>query len=180
MSSKKYVKDYRLDYQLKPGGGLKGVPVYIGDYFTWKSDESEIHCLKPRLAVLAGVSGAALIAMLCMTALLKGGFSLLAIPMAFALIPMFLLARAVWLLFTAKMPATRRTKDKISNMFPAGALFLMILTAAVAVGLIAQLIVLGYSLYLLLYILISLLAAASAMLLFSFRNRLEMEPVSKS
>lgn len=180
MSSKKYVKDYRLDYQLKPGGGLRGVPVYIGEYYTWKEDETAIGRLKYRLALLVAVAAAALVAMLWMSTLLKSGFSLLAIPMAFALIPLFLMARAVWLIFTSKMPATRRRKDKISNFFPAGALFFMILTAAAALGLIAQLIVMGWSLHLLIYVLVSLAAAGSAILLFSFRNRLEMEPLPQT
>ena len=181
MSSKKYVKDYRLDYQLKPGGGLQGVPVYIGDYFTWKAEEAPVvNRLKYKLALLVGLGAAALVAMLWMSSLLKDGFSLLAIPMAFALIPVFLMGRAVWLIISSKMPVTRRKKDKISNSFPAGALFFMILTAAITLGLLAQLIVMGYTLYFLIYLLVSLVAVGAAILLFCHRNRLEMEPASKS
>lgn len=177
MSAKKYVSDYRLDYQLKPGGGLRGVPVYIGSYYTLKADPQEISRLKPRLAILAGLSLALLISQLFLTPFLQGGFTLLAIPMAFALIPTWLICRAVWLLHTVKLPATREKKDKISNSFPAGTLFLMVLSAAVLLGLLAQMIVFGFRLPTVLYGLDAAALALCGVLLFRRRNALEMELV---
>ena len=176
----KYLNDYRLDYQLSPGGGLKSVPVYIGQRFRLKLAPEALAVLKRRLAVLVVLSAALLLVLLMGTTLLVDAFSLLGISMGFSLIPLWLMARAVWVLHTAEMPTTRKKKDQITMQYPGGSWFFMIMSCITGLGLLAQMIIKPVRAVHWLYTADALALSLCSVLLFLLRKPLVMEAVPET
>ena len=142
--SRKYVKDYRLDYVETKSGGLKAVAVYRGVYYCLAVEDETLKRLRIKLAAAAGLSLLFVVLMLFHTQLLDRDFRPVAIPLGACLLPTVLIAMSVYNLCTVQPPFTRAQRDRICNRLPISSLFQLIFGALCLGGLIAQLAVKGF------------------------------------
>lgn len=133
MGIRKYASDYRLETHILPNGKAERTPIYQGPRFAYKADEASISRLSKQVLLSAVLTIVGLLPLLFNNSLIGRTFYV-AIPMAFSLLPWYLVAVAGWRVGKFKTPLTREQRDQTDKRLRASSLWLCILVGVTAVG----------------------------------------------
>ncbi len=113
MVSRKYTKDYRVDYEQGKRGRIKTKTYYVGDYYTFVSTRDQVKRTK-RIYLICVIACIVSFASFAIQSTASHTMYV-AIPQALAVFPLFYLVMGVYNLFVLEPPFTREQSDKISN-----------------------------------------------------------------
>lgn len=138
MISKKYAKDYKIEYDETPGGGLKAQAVYRGKYYIFNDTDKNIKKTALFFTALIAIAWIAFfIPLSVLSAAARTSFVIF--PHACIFLPLFSMSAVIVDLWTAKPPFTREESDHISQRVPKSALLFMVLSGAAAAGFVINL-----------------------------------------
>lgn len=133
MVSRKYTKDYRVEYEPGKGGRLRTTTVYVGDYYSFDSSNEKLARAKTVFIVCPLLTLAAYIAAFAMKT--TAGHTLYAsMPLAVSLFPLAFLLMGVFNLCILKPPFTREQSEKTSNRIIGSSLLLLVFTTVALAG----------------------------------------------
>lgn len=180
MVSRKYAKDYSVEYRATPSGGLRGVAVYVGPYYRYVAGEPELRRAKRVLCAAAVLCWAAFVPALAVeTTLARRIFVLL--PHAACVLPLGLLSAALVRLMTLKPPLIREHGDSIPGRVSACSMIMLILSGAALLGAAISAAVLPAGTYGAgdwLYMALLAVFAASSAVIFLNRRSVKTEPAA--
>ena len=133
MAGRKYVSDYRLETHITPDGKAETVRVYQGPRFSYCATEAELRSLRLRILLWAVLVIVCLLPLLFNNTKISRTFYVI-LPMAFTLLPWFLLAQAAWRLGKFRQPLTREEKDQTDKRLRLSSLWLLILLGVTSAG----------------------------------------------
>ncbi len=111
MGVKRYIKDYRNEYIIKPDGKPGVKAVYIGRYYKYKADDGALRVTKLLFLVCTALSAICAVAPLCYNH--TGAHIMYAVvPNVLALFPLAYLVTGVFNLFYCRVPLINEFKDK--------------------------------------------------------------------
>jgi archaellum biogenesis protein FlaJ (TadC family) len=172
MVSKKYIKDYEVEYETTPNGRLKARAVYKGKYFEFcDTDVKRIKTAAYFTMLTAAAWVAFFIPLTVISAAARTSYVI--IPHACVFLTLISMSAVVYDLWTAKPPLTREKSDNLSQRAPRSALLMTVFAAAAAAGFIIRL-CLGPAMLLpgdLVFALCELILLAASCLLFVGRGR---------
>lgn len=165
MGVKKYIKDYRTEYIVKPNGKPGAKAVYIGKYYAYKADGIVLARSKVLFLVCALLAVLCTLAPLCYN---NAGSHVIyvALPNALALFPLFYLGTGVFNLFYCKPPLISEFKDKGPERVRRSSAGCAVLCAAAALTRLFCLIKSGFSVGDTVALVLLLAATASAVTMF--------------
>lgn len=113
MVSRKYTKDYRVDYEQGKHGRIKTNTYYVGDYYSFVSEPHQVARAK-RIYLICTVLCVASFASFAVKS--TAAYTMyVSIPQALAVFPLMYLVMGVYGLLVRKAPFTREQSDKTSN-----------------------------------------------------------------
>ena len=175
---RKYADDYRLDNVLTPGGKLKTVPIYCGDWFELELSGAAAAAVKRRYLILMITAVVSLLYLLSFTNHMDRSWYV-ALPAGISTIFLFFTGCAVWRLWTANGPVTREHKDKTHDRLAPMSMFSFVLALLCLAGCIYHLIAVRFGALQLLFTAFSGLYLASTFLMFHGRKALLMKKSDK-
>lgn len=178
MKSRKYVDDYRLDNVYNKKGKLVTVPVYNGPLFDFVQKKERIKKTKIRYLIF----GILEIVFFFLPLFLPTPTShIFYISFPYCLIIFFLLGQgdATFTLLTLKEKIIRSQKDKIEKKLTMYIFLIMIFSLMSLIGHVVHWIIMGETLYDIIYLICTFLVCALAFSLFITKEDLKMEQLSK-
>lgn len=132
MVTRKYIKDYKFSESVTQGGKIKTDAVYVGNYYRFVNPEgaSKLRRLLLPLTVLAWVLY--IVPLFPLTAAMH--LMYVALPYAFAALPLGYLTASALVLMRNKAPFIRSIADKLSDRIPVCSMWTMVLTGVALVG----------------------------------------------
>ena len=133
MSRNRYVGDYRIVESIDARGRVKSDYEYIGAPYVYAGDATAVKAARSRVALCCAVGWAAwLSALIPISAAMRALY--VALPFAFAAIPLALTAGTAVSLFREKEPFEHRHADRLENRAPACTFFLALLGVVALIG----------------------------------------------
>ena len=133
MSRNRYVGDYRIVESIDERGRVKSDYEYIGAPYVYAFDARTVEAARLRVALGCLTGWAAWIAaLLPVSAAMRA--LVIALPFAFAAIPLALTAGIAASLFREKAPFEHRHADRLENRAPACTFFMALLSAIALAG----------------------------------------------
>lgn len=133
MSRNRYVGDYRIVESIDHRGRVKSDYEYIGAPWVYAGDAASVKAARRRVALCCAVGWAAwLAALIPVSAAMRT--LVIALPFAFAAIPLALTAGTALSLFREREPFEHRHADRLENRAPACTFFLALLGVIALVG----------------------------------------------
>lgn len=133
MSRNRYVGDYRIVESIDGRGRVKSDYEYIGAPYVYAGDAATVKAARRRVALCCAVGWAAwLAALIPVSAAMRALY--VALPFAFAAIPLALTTGTAVSLFREKAPFERRHADRLENQAPACTFFLALLGVIALIG----------------------------------------------
>ena len=133
MSRNRYVGDYRIVESIDARGRVKSDYEYIGAPYVYAGDATAVKAARSRVALCCAVGWAAwLSALIPISAAMRALY--VALPFAFAAIPLALTAGTAVSLFREKEPFEHRHADRLENRAPACTFFLALLGVIALIG----------------------------------------------
>ena len=176
MGYKKYIKDYRKDFIIKPNGKPGVTATYIGKYFKFTASDAQI--AKTR-TVFTVASVLALVC--CIVPLLFNTESThqlyVSLPQVITLFPLAHLLMGVANLYLKKAPLIREFRDKTEGRTTFNSAASGSLLAASAVARLVYCIIYNFSVPDIISLLLLLLGSASAWYIFASRKRIATEEI---
>ncbi len=174
MGIRKYIKDYRKEYIVKPNGKPGVTATYIGKYYRFVNGEDAIKKARLVFACLSVFATICCIVPFCYSS--SGSHTIyVAVPHVISLFPLVHLVMGVYNLYTRKPPFIREFRDKteqrVYNMSIGSACCLGITAMAQLVNCILN----GFSLADTLYIVFVAVACVAVGYIFSARKVLKTE-----
>lgn len=133
MVSKKYIKDYRLDYIPDKKGNLKAVPVYEGKVYCFQNEGTIVKKAKWYVFAMLLVSLLMYIIPLLLEDVCLKKFYVM-VPYAFLVFPVFFAFCGFYRILTAKEENTREHKDKAQPRLKASSFVCLLLSFLSLVG----------------------------------------------
>ncbi len=175
MVSRKYTKDYKVEYTENAKGKLRPIAIYCGDYYNFVKSDHAVNKAKYKLLVFSVISLISIVSTLCFeTNALRTMY--VSLPHAVSLFPLSFLLMAVYNVFMLKRPYTREQNDKTVNRLKSSSLLLMIFTTLAFSMQIVNFIVDAEKLLMpqdVIYTCILLIAVLSSGYVFSLRNHFD-------
>lgn len=142
MAARKYVSDYRLEKHVNPDGKVETVRIYQGPRFEYCAAEEKLRSLRKQILL-----GAVLV-IVCLLPLLFNNTQIgrtfyVILPMAFTLLPWYLLAVAGWRLGKFQQPLTREERDQTDKRLRTASVWLTAMLSVTLAGCIAYCILVG-------------------------------------
>lgn len=138
MVSKKYVKDFEVEYDATPGGRLKARAVYKGKFYVFTETDEIIKKTAKLFAVLIAVAWAALLVPLLFVSS-AARTSYVIFPHVCLFLPLLAMSAVTVDLWTAKPPLTREKSEHISQRAPKSAFFMLFFSGVAAIGFVVAL-----------------------------------------
>jgi hypothetical protein len=133
MSRNRYVGDYRIVESIDVRGRVKSDYEYIGAPYVYAGDATAVKAARSRVALCCAVGWAAwLSALIPISAAMRALY--VALPFAFAAIPLALTAGTAVSLFREKEPFEHRHADRLENRAPACTFFMALLSFVALAG----------------------------------------------
>lgn len=133
MTSKKYIRDYRLTENVLPNGKISSAAEYIGKQYYFTGDKRIVGRVRRLCAAALCVCWVAFFAALLPQSRASRLMYVL-LPFVSAAFPLLSLTGSVWQLLRAREPLTRARAESISAGVPRRALFTAALAAAALCG----------------------------------------------
>ena len=174
MGFKKYVKDYRNEYIIKPDGKPGMVAVYTGKYFRFLASEDELKKARISFAVLTSLS----IVLAAIPLFFKsvGASSLyVALPHVIAFFPLVHILLGVGTFWHRTPPLIREFNDKIKTRITVSSVLSMIILGATAIAEAVNCVMFGFPINDIIYFLLLAASAAASGFIFFKRKVLETE-----
>ncbi len=138
MISRKYAKDFDVEYDQTPSGRLKARAVYKGKLYVFSdTDEKKRNTAVYFTILLAAAWIAFFMPLGVLSAAARTSYVIL--PHVCVFLPMIGMSAVVYDLWTAKPPLTREESDHISHRAPKSALFMTVFSGIAAAGLVIRL-----------------------------------------
>ena len=138
MLSKKYIKDYKIEYAKTPKGRLKARAVYKGNFYDFPVTGERLRKTAMHFAVLSAASWIAfLVPLFVLSSVARTPYVL--IPHACLFLPLAGISSVTVSLWTAKPPLTREKSDHISRRAPKSALFMGVFSGMASLGYLIRL-----------------------------------------
>ena len=139
MAINRYVKDYRIVEEFNARGRVKTSYEYIGEPYYFTADKKEVSAAKKK-SIAACVA-----AWICfIAALIPVSVSMhtlyIAVPFAFAALPLGILTDLIASVFSLKEPLEHRQADRLNVRFPLLTLSIMVLDGMALLGILINLI----------------------------------------
>lgn len=174
MGYKKYIKDYRKDFIIKPNGKPGVTATYIGKYFKFTASDEQ---LKKTRLVFALLSAFALVC--CIVPLLFNTEAThqlyVSVPQVITLFPLVHLLMGVANLYLKKPPLIREFRDKAEGRVKTHSVATGCLLAASAVARLVHCIIFAFSALDTVSIILSALGSACAWYIFARRALIATE-----
>ena len=142
MAVRKYASDYRIETHIGPDGKKEMVRIYQGPHFGYCADSQTIQQLSKTVLLGAVLMIVGLLPLLFNSTRIGRTFYVL-VPVAFALLPWYLLAVAGWRLKKFQQPLTREQRDQTDKRLRGAAVWLCVLLSLALAGGIAYWILAG-------------------------------------
>lgn len=179
MVTRRYTKDYQLEYQLNSRGRICSKAVYKGDWFAFDAPAQQLARTR-RLYGAATVLAAALwAAALCVPAAF-GRVWYLMLPMAFGLIPVWLAVASLARLLTAGPKVTREHRDKTGGRFSGAGIGILVTGGIAVIGGLVRMAAAGAAAWDIAFVVLAAGYAACGGVLFACRARLSMHALPKA
>lgn len=133
MVSRKYTKDYRVEYELDSSGKPRPKTVYTGAWYVPVSPADELRAGAKRALLLTAGGWAACLLPLFPPSL-AGHTAYVIFPHAMLPLPLYYMSAAAYAMLRCPARLNRREADGISHRFPSAALWLLILSCAALLG----------------------------------------------
>lgn len=140
MFTRKYMKDYKIEYDETPEGRLKARAVYTGRYYTFIDTDEKVRKTAKYFALLLSVAWIAFLAPFFWISAAARTFYIV-LPHVSCLLPMMGMSAATANLWTEKPPLTQEKRDRISRRAPISALLMVLLSCVASAGFIILLFV---------------------------------------
>ncbi len=174
MGYKKYIKDYRKDFIIKPNGKPGVTATYIGKYFKFTADDAQ---LKKTRLVFSALSAFALVC--CIVPLLFNTESThqlyVTVPHVVSFFPLVHLLMGVANLYIKKAPLIREFRDKTEGRITVNSVATGSLLAASAVSRTVYCIIFTFSALDIISLILLALGSASAWFVFANRKLVATE-----
>ncbi|MBR3272653.1 MAG: hypothetical protein IKF98_01925 [Clostridia bacterium] len=133
MSRNRYVGDYRIVESIDGRGRVKTDYEYIGAPYVYAGDAASVKAARTRVALGCAVGWAAWVAALIpVSAAMRALY--IALPFAFAAVPLALWAGTAISLFRTREPFEHRHADRLENRAPACTFFVALLGVVALIG----------------------------------------------
>ncbi len=133
MSRNRYVGDYRIVESIDGRGRVRSDYEYIGAPWVYAEDARVVRAARSRVAACCAIGWLSWIAALIpLSSAMRALY--VALPFAFAAIPLALTAGTAVSLFREREPFERRHADRLENRAPAGTFFMALLSGTALVG----------------------------------------------
>ena len=142
MAARKYVSDYRLETRVNPDGKAETVRIYQGPRFVYCAAEEQLRSLRKQILLSAVAVIVCLLPLLFNNTRIGRTFYVI-LPMAFTLLPWYLVAIAGWRLGKFQQPLTREQRDQTDKRLRIAAVWLTALLGVTFAGCIAYCILAG-------------------------------------
>lgn len=130
---KKYIKDYGIERQLAPGGKMRAVAVYRGDWFRFSAAPEALKKTRILYLTLSIASTVLIVFLLCTTNWFDN-IGYVTLPAALLSIPVLYLCLCTWRIWTAAGPVTREHQEKAQVRMSPTSVFGMALSAVCTAG----------------------------------------------
>ena len=127
MISRKYTKDYKVEYVENSKGKLRAVATYCGEYYKFDSNDIELKKNKKKFILFSVVTFVTLMSSLCFNSLAAHTIYV-SLPHVICLFPMSFQLISAYNLCVLKTPYTREQNDKTVNRQKGSSLIMMIFT----------------------------------------------------
>jgi len=140
MIPRKYIKDFKIEYDETPDGRRKARAVYIGKYYTFSDTDVKVRKTAKYFVLLLFAAWIAFfVPLLFISAAARTSYVIL--PHVFCFFPLMGMSAVTMDLWTEKPPLTQEKRDHISRRAPKSALLMVLLSGAASVGFIIRLFV---------------------------------------
>jgi hypothetical protein len=174
MVSKKYLKDYTIEYAEKSNGRVISRAVYSGKYFKFVESLENIRKARMHFTLLVSAAWITYLFPFFFPSAATSTFYVV-FPHAFVFLPLLGMSQVTFRLWTAKSQLTREQSDIISHRAPVSSLAMSILSGLALTCFIARLIADPATMQLpgdLVFGLCEAVLATASWLLFSYRNQI--------
>jgi hypothetical protein len=138
MLSKKYAKDYEVEYEKTPSGRLKARAVYKGRFYGFSDTGERLRKTAVYFAVLSAAAWTAfLVPLFILSSTARTSYVI--IPHACLFLPLVSISSVTVSLWTAKPPLTREKSDHISRRAPKSTLFMVLFSGVASLGYLIRL-----------------------------------------
>ena len=140
MLTRKYVKDFKVEYDETPDGRLEARVTYTGRYYTFIDTAQKVRKTAKYFSLLLSAAWIAFVVpLLVMSAAARTSYVIL--PHVFCFFPLMGMTAVTVDLWTEKPPLKQEKRDHISRRAPISALLMVLLSGAASAGYIVRIFV---------------------------------------